>query len=107
MAIKLREKKKLREYDVRSLYKTLERTRSQVHKLSEATLLSNKKYELLLKDNRAGLATNLDVLQALATAYQTQRSYDHVKLTAKQQYVRLEAISVKKDLKTLEEGMSL
>jgi len=106
-AIKLREKKKQREYDVRYLYKTLERTRSQVQKLSHATELSKKRYELLLKDNRAGLATNIDVLQALATAYQTERSYDHAKLTAKQYFVKLEAISAKKDLKKLEEDTSL
>ena len=106
-AIKVSERKKQREYDVRSLYRTLVRIRSQVSKLAKASELSNKRYDLLIKDNRAGLATNIDVLQALATAYQTKRSYDHAQLAAKQSYLKLEVISAIRDLKKLEEGASL
>ena len=90
--------------DVRSLYRTLLANLDQVTRLDRAAELTQRNYELLRKDNRAGLATNLDVLQALANVYQTRRAWDVARLTVKNSYARLRAISAHRNQNAPEVG---
>ena len=83
--------------DVRSLYRTLRANLDQVARLDRAVELTQRNYELLRKDNRAGLATNLDVLQALANVYQTRRAWDVASYAVKNNYERLRAISAQRN----------
>jgi outer membrane protein len=78
---------------VRSVYKTVSEELVQAAKLADATRLYDRYYELLLKDNQSGIATNVDVLLALATAEQTRRQFDRARLSAHYDYVRLRIAS--------------
>lgn len=84
------------ERDIRSLYRTLRANLDQAARLDRAVELTQRNYELLRKDNRAGLATNLDVLQALANVYQTRRAAQAARYTVKSNYARLRAISARR-----------
>lgn len=94
--VNLDQLRKQAERDIRSVYTTVVNDLEQVSRLAKAVELSKEKYQLYLKDNRGGLASNVDVLQALASAYQTQRTYDHTRMTTKYDYARLQAITVKR-----------
>lgn len=84
--------------DIRSLFKTLQANVDQIEKLNASTTLSERNYQLLLKDHRAGLATNLDVLQALANVYQAKRSLARARYAAKNNYATLQAIAAQRNL---------
>jgi outer membrane protein len=94
--ITLEQTRETAERDIRSLYRTLQANLEQVKRLERAVELTQRNYELLRKDNRAGLASNLDVLQALANVYQTRRARDVARYTAKSNYARLRAISARR-----------
>ena len=79
--------------EIRTLFKSVRWELDQVSKLEKATKLSRRNYELLLRDNRSGIATNLDVLQALANSHQIKRSWDRARWSAKSDYIRLQIIS--------------
>lgn len=96
--ITLEQTRETAERDVRSLYRTLQANLDQVARLDRAVALTRRNYELLRRDNHAGLATNLDVLQALANFYQTRRGFDVATYTAKSNYARLRAISARRDV---------
>jgi outer membrane protein len=79
--------------EIRSLFKSVRWELDQVSKLEKASVLSRRNYELLLKDNKSGIVTNLDVLQALANSHQIKRSWDRARWSAKSDYIRLQIIS--------------
>lgn len=83
--------------DIRALYRTLQSNLDQVQRLARAADLAQRNYELLRKDNRAGLASNLDVLQALANLHQTRRGLDTARYAAKNNYARLRAIAARRN----------
>jgi len=84
--------------DVRSAYQTFVADFEQIQRLAQATALSQKTYELLAKENRAGNVTNIDVLQALVNSYVTKLTWNHAQWIAKYNYAKLEALSAKRDL---------
>jgi outer membrane protein len=94
--ITLEQTRETAERDIRSLYRTLAANLEQVKRLERAVDLTERNYELLRQDNRAGLASNLDVSQALATVYQTRRTRDVARYTVKSNYARLLAISARR-----------
>lgn len=94
--IALQQTQEAADRDIRSLYRTVQANLDQVARLDRAVALTRRNYELLRRDNRAGLATNLDVLQALANVYQTRRARDVARFTAKSNYARLQAISARR-----------
>lgn len=97
-ALELEQARKEAERDIRSLYKTLQANLEQIDKLAAAADLTQRNYQLLLKDHRSGLATNLDVLQALANVYQTQRALGRARYAAKYNYATLQAIAAQRNL---------
>lgn len=86
----LNQARKQAEREIRSAHGVVSADWEQIQKLERAAQLSQSRYELLVRDNRQGLASNVDVLQALASAYQTKRSYDHVRFTAQYDYLKLQ-----------------
>lgn len=97
-ALELEQARKEAERDIRSLHKTLQANLEQIDRLAAATDLTQRNYQLLLKDHRGGLATNLDVLQALANVYQTQRALGRARYAAKYNYAALQAIAARRNL---------
>lgn len=83
---------------IRSLFSSVEAKSEQAAKLAEASKLYGRYYDLLLKDNQAGIATNVDVMLALATAEQTRRSLDHALLSAHFDAFRLRLASADPEL---------
>jgi outer membrane protein len=83
--------------DIRSVHSSLQANLDQAARLERAVALNERSYELLRKDNRVGLATNVDVLQALSSLYQTRRAWEDVRYAAKNNYARLRAISARRD----------
>ena len=78
---------------IRSVYQTVAQELDESAKLADATRLYDRYYGLLLKDNQSGIATNVDVLLALATAEQTRRRSDRARLSSNYDYVRLRIAS--------------
>lgn len=97
-AFELGQARKEAERDIRSLFKTLNANLEQIAKLVGATQLQEHNYQLLLKDHRGGLATNIDVLLALERVYQAQRSLARARYTAKYNYATLQAIAAQRNL---------
>lgn len=83
------------EHDIRSFYRTLQANIEQLQTSERAVELTERNYELLRKDNRAGLATHLDVLQALASVYQARRTRETARYATKITYARLLATAAR------------
>jgi len=79
--------------EINTLYIIVQAELEQVRLLEKAVTLSNKSYQLLLRDNQTGLATNLEVLQSLASLYQSVRAFDQARLTAAHNHTRLRAVT--------------
>jgi outer membrane protein len=73
---------RLAKQDVSSLLQTLGSELEQAQALQEALLLAEKNYEADAKDYNLGLVTNVQVLQSLANAKDTQRSLNHARYSA-------------------------
>lgn len=86
------------EQSIRSAHATVSHGLIQVEQLSQASELSRRNYELILRDNRSGIARNLDVLQALASAFETKRAFDRARFVVLKDYLRLEVISGERTL---------
>jgi outer membrane protein len=82
---------RLAKQDVESLLQTLGSELDQAQALQEAQLLAEKNYQADAKDYNLGLVTNVQVLQSLATAKDTQRSLNHVRYSALLDARRLQA----------------
>jgi len=81
---------------IRLAYTQFQANKSQVNRLEKAVKLSSERHRLLLQDNQQGVATNLDVLQALAGIYQTERVKDHAKIMLGYDYAVLENLTGKR-----------
>ena len=77
--------------EVSTFYLALEADLKQIGKLERATTLSNRNVQLLKRDFERGLATNLEVLQAIDADQQNHRMLDRVRYTSKLDYLKLEA----------------
>jgi len=84
--------------EIRSLFNVAEAGSEQAAKLTEASKLYDRYYDLLLKDNQAGIASNVDVMLALATVEQTRRSLDRAVLSAHYDAFRLRLASADPEL---------
>jgi outer membrane protein len=78
------------ETEIRTFYGNVQSALLQVDRLSRAAELSMRAYERLVRDYELGLVSNLEVLQALASAHQTRRSLDRARYAIRLELVRLE-----------------
>jgi len=83
------------EQEVRSLYQGIKLTLTQLQALQRATAAARKSYQAQLRDYRLGLVSNLDVIQALTSYQQNQRTLDLAGFTAKRNYLQLLASAVR------------
>ncbi len=77
--------------EIRSLHHNLKADLAQLSALQEAFNIAQENYQANLKDYELNLVTNLDVLQALTTYQDTQRSLEKIRYLAKIDYSQLEA----------------
>jgi outer membrane protein len=101
--LQLSQVKRMALEDIRSLYHNLKADLSQMLALQEAFDISEKNYKANVQDYEYNLVTNLDVLQALTSYQDTQRSLEKIRYQAKIDYEQLEAsvahkISLMEDL---------
>jgi len=89
--------------NVRSLYHDFKADLSQLAALQEAFNISEENYKANVKDYELNLVTNLDVLQALTSYQDTERSLEKARYQVKIDYNQLEA-SVAHRLSWMEEG---
>lgn len=80
--------------EIKSLYSAVKNEKVQVQKLERAADLAERNYKLQKKDVRLGLVTQLDVLQAIATAKQTKRSLARARNTLKADFAKLESATL-------------
>lgn len=88
--------RRLADQEIRALYQGVLFDRMQVEALTAATEAARKNYAAQQRDYRLGLVTNLEVLQALATYQENLRALDRARYTAKLDYLRLQAASVRR-----------
>jgi outer membrane protein len=88
--------RKTADQQIRSFYVTVIYDMVQVKSLTKATQAAEKSFRELTRQYRLGLATNLDVLTALTTFQENQRSLDKMKLQAKNDFLQLESSAVKR-----------
>jgi outer membrane protein len=79
------------EQEIRSLYQTVVFDKLQLDALEKATEAAKKSYEAQRRDYRLGLVTNLEVLQALTTFQENQRTLDRARHNAKLDFIKLQA----------------
>jgi outer membrane protein len=89
--LQLSQVKRLAEQEIRSLHHSLTADLAQVAALQDAFNLSEQNYKANVKDYEFGLAQNLDVLQALTSYEETERSLEKARYAAKIDYNKLEA----------------
>ncbi len=82
------------EQEIRSLYQTVVFDRLQLDALEKATEAAKHSYEAQRRDYRLGLVTNLEVLQALTTFQENQRTLDRARHNAKLDFIKLQAATV-------------
>lgn len=83
--------KRQAEQEIRQYFELYTGTRDQFETYRSALELSEKTYKEELREYRLGLVTNLDVLQALTTFQETQRSFDRARYAMLQDREWLEA----------------
>jgi outer membrane protein len=76
--------------NIRTIYASAVSDRAQVKALALAKEVSYKDYEAEKRDYRLGLVANIDVLQALTTFQEAERSMDVERYTAMYDYARLQ-----------------
>lgn len=77
--------------EISSLYHNLKADLAQLMALQEAFDISEKNYQANIKDYELNLVTNLDVMSALASYQDTQRSLEQIRHLTKIDYNKLEA----------------
>jgi len=80
--------------EIRSLYQNVYQDLTQLQALKNATTAARKNYEAQLHDYQLDLVSNLDVIQALTSYQQNQRTLDRARLTSRSDYLQLLASSV-------------
>ena len=84
------------EQEIRSLYQSVVFDRAQLAALEKANDAAQANYEAQRRDYRLGLVTNLDLLQALTAAQESQRTLDRARYAAKLDYVKLQLSAVQR-----------
>lgn len=87
----LSQNKRTLDQNIRTIYESAISDRAQVKALKLAKEVSYKDYEAEKRDYRLGLVANIDVLQALTTFQEAERSMDVARYTAMYDYARLQA----------------
>lgn len=85
----LKQTEEMAEQSIRSVFATLESDSDQLKKLSRASDLSRRSYDLIRKDNRLGIASNTDVLTALQVWQESKRNLERARITMVFDYVKL------------------
>lgn len=78
------------EQEVRTLYDDYSASLRAIAALEESLQLSEKNYQLLMKEYRRGLTRNLDVLQALIAAQVARRALLRARFDARTSWVKLQ-----------------
>ncbi|MES2803843.1 MAG: TolC family protein [Bdellovibrionota bacterium] len=81
------------EAEIKSLYDALRMRVDQLKALKLSSDLSEKNYQLLLRDSRRGLARSLDVQIGLTEYRLAKRNYDQARYQARLERIRLELAS--------------
>lgn len=76
--------------NLESLYNSFQSELEQLRLLDQAVKVADRNYQLETRDYRYGLVTNIDVLQALDSLYQTKRTLDRTQYQARAAWVALE-----------------
>jgi len=84
---------RLAEQDIRIAFTRVQTDLAQVEALSAAADLAERNYQEQSSDYRLGLVTNLDVMQALANAQDSRRSYNRSVYALKTDWAVLETAS--------------
>lgn len=71
---------------------------ASISALEQSQQLAEKNYQLLRRDYSRGLTRNLDVLQALISAYEARRSLVRARLEARNSWVRLNTAAGKRPI---------
>lgn len=87
--LNLRLAKELALQSIKTLASIVQTELIQLEKLTTASQLSRRSYELVRRDNRLGVATNMDVLTALQLWQETQRNLERLRMNATYDYLRL------------------
>lgn len=77
--------------EVRSLYFSYKSDLAQTQALEEAYAIAKQNYDANARDYQSNLVTNLDVLQALSSYQDTQRSLEKIRYLVMTDYNKLEA----------------
>lgn len=80
--LQLRNKKRVAEEEIRRAYSTLQSSLEQVKALEAARSVTEENYKEQVKNYRFSLTTNLDVIQALNTLQDTNRTLDKTRFDA-------------------------
>ncbi len=80
--------------DLRTFYANLNSDLAQTAANAEAADLTEQNYRAVLKDYDLGLVTNLDVLVAMTSSLDAQRSLERSRFTSKLDALRLEAAAM-------------
>jgi outer membrane protein TolC len=99
----LRLQKRGAQQALRDAYQTVEFDLSQAAALKDAFQITEKNYHAETKDYNNGLVTNLDVLQALTSYQDTQRSLDKAQYACKSDFAHLESLAAKVSLPKTED----
>jgi outer membrane protein len=87
--------KRSADQEIKSIYRNVESSLAQVSEYKKTTELASKNFGQQEKEYRLGLVNNLDVLNALTTFQQSQRSLDQARYQAAINFEKLEAASGK------------
>lgn len=85
---------RLAQQEILALYEAVIGQQEQLKALEQALKLSEKNYAEQSKDYRLGLVTNLDVLQALTSFKENQRTLDRVRYDFRHNVLRLRVAAV-------------
>jgi outer membrane protein len=92
-ALEKRRVRRLAEQDIRTVYNRAVSDSAQAGALTTATALAERSYQEQTKDYRLGLVTNVDVLQALASALESRRALNRATFTLRSDLIVLDAAS--------------
>ncbi len=87
--VTLRQTRELAVQSVRTAFRTVQADFDQLKRYSKASDLSRRNYELLHRDNRLGVATNIDVLTALTSWQESKRKLERTRIMTIYDYFRL------------------
>ncbi len=87
--LNLRLTTELADQAIKTIVGTVQSDFDQLAKLTVASDLSQRSYELFHRDNHLGVATNTDVLTALQVWQESKRNLERTRITATYDYVRL------------------